>query len=170
MNKRKSLEERFWEKVDFKGKDECWEWKGGCFSDGYGSFKIDGKTIRSHRISYELSKGEIPKSLFVCHTCDNPKCVNPNHLFLGTNKDNLQDAVKKGRIATGDRNGTHTHPEKVARGELSGMSKLTESQVLEIRKIYAVGNITQLELARTYGMSKKGINYIINNKTWKHIK
>jgi hypothetical protein len=74
---KKTIEERFWSKVDKKGPEECWEWKAGRFDTGYGAFSINGKTIHSHRLSYELSKEEIPKGLCVCHTCDNPSCVNP---------------------------------------------------------------------------------------------
>lgn len=91
--------ERFWKKVDKKEPDECWEWKGGIRGkNGYGAFKYEGKTASAHKVSYLISNGEIPDGMLVCHTCDNRKCVNPKHLFLGSHQDNYDDAIQKGRI------------------------------------------------------------------------
>jgi hypothetical protein len=86
---------RFFDKIDMT--DSCWLWKGA-LSQGYGIFKIDKKTISAHRFSYQIHKGEIPEGVFVCHSCDIRNCVNPNHLFLGSPKDNWQDGFDKGRI------------------------------------------------------------------------
>lgn len=91
------MKERFLSKVEIKDSKECWEWKAA-YRGKYGAFKFNNKNIDAHRVSYLLFKGDIPKNMYVCHTCDNPKCVNPNHLFLGTHSDNMKDAFNKGRL------------------------------------------------------------------------
>ncbi len=111
---------RFWPKVDRSG-PACWPWIGARNPGGYGNFGIGYRTHRASRVAYELTFGPIPAGMFVCHSCDNPPCCNPEHLFLGTNADNLRDMATKGRAtggkATGDRNGMRTHPESVRRGD-----------------------------------------------------
>jgi hypothetical protein len=143
----KTLEERFWEKV-IVGDDGCWEWTGSRNKYGYGVIGINWKTKLTHRVAYELKNGPIPEGLFVCHHCDNPCCVRPDHLFLGSQKDNMIDMVKKGR---------------------EGTSKLKESQVIEIRRLYKTGLFTQQELGNKFGVSHRQIGYIINKKSWSHI-
>jgi hypothetical protein len=107
--KRLTLEERFWMKVS-RAPNGCWLWQGATVY-GYGQLFNAGKPIRAHRYSYELAKGPIPAGLFVCHTCDTPGCVNPEHLFVGTPLENVQDMITKGRKVTGPssgrRKGTH---------------------------------------------------------------
>lgn len=88
----------FWEKVNIRGAEECWEWHAGRNRYGYGNFKCKGKTISAHRLAWSLTHGEIPPGLCVCHKCDNPPCCNPAHLFLETSKGNTRDSVSKGRI------------------------------------------------------------------------
>lgn len=155
----RSLSERFWSKVNKRGPDECWEWQAYRDKDGYGHIRADDpkhSDTPAHRVSYELTNGSIPDGLFVCHRCDNPACVNPAHLFLGTHQDNVDDMIAKGRKI-------------VARGESQHCSKLTAEQVTEIRRRYASGNITMYTLAVEWGMSVPTICNIIHRKTWKHI-
>lgn len=171
---------RFWEKVDILGKDDCWEWKAGKSKDGYGRFKLRGKTYYAHRISWFLKNGTIPHGILVCHDCDNPSCENPSHFFLGTNKNNRQDASKKGRLPTGekhwsrvnpeklargDNNGSRTHPEKMPRRESHGMSKFTNFDILSIRKRYSEGE-TQSSIAESFKIYQPYVSRIVNGKAW----
>ena len=108
MTDNQTIEERFWSKVDIHSEDECWIWKGAMTSRKYGSFFYLGKMQPSHRISWMLHNNQIiPKTMYVCHSCDTPLCVNPKHLFLGTQKDNIQDCVKKGRVQRYNLSKTH---------------------------------------------------------------
>jgi hypothetical protein len=110
--------ERFWSRVDKT--DSCWLWTGGLFDDDYGAFRIAGKSFRAHRVSWMIAHGDIPDGLFVCHNCpdgDNPQCVNPAHLWTGTNQENMDDMIAKGRSLTGDRNPSRIYPEAKPRGD-----------------------------------------------------
>jgi len=148
-------EERFWNNVDKKENNECWEWKLSCRADGYGQVNIKGKKYRAHRLAFELfHKRPITEGMIILHSCDTPKCCNPIHLSEGTHQENMDDMNLKNRRA---------------RGENHGHSKITEAQVLEIRDKYSKGTHTQEELATEYNISHSTISLIINRKTWTHI-
>ncbi len=158
--------ERFWSKVTKS--IGCWEWTGGLFQNGYGSFSPrHGQRVYAHRYSYESCFGPIPDKLLVCHRCDNRKCVNLDHLFLGTQKDNIQDAVSKNRMASGYHHGSHTKPETRRRGSKSGMSKLTEANIVEIRKL--AGTMSQQKIADQFGVVQVTISAILRGATWIHV-
>lgn len=149
----KSLEERFWSKV--QKTSNCWNWTASLYRNGYGQFGIGYKKVLEHRISWELHKGSISKDLCVLHKCDNRACVNPEHLFLGTKKDNSQDMKNKNRHLNGEKN-TEV--------------KLTEFQVKEICSRYSKGNISQEKLGKEFNVSQGQIWRIIHKLRWKHIK
>lgn len=160
------LEQRFWEKVDRSG--ECWLWMGTRYKTGYGQIKVKDKTLKAYRVAYELTYGPIPKGLMICHKCDNPPCVRPDHLFSGTGQENHDDQKTKGRTLTGDRNWTRIHPERVRRGEKATKAKLTESQV---RAIYSriLDGERPYSLAREYGVTYQTIYSIVVGKSWRHL-
>lgn len=144
----KTVGERFWEKVDKHGPDECWNWTAALQGNGYGYFRLskDVSNIVAHRYSYMEVYGSIPDGMLVCHTCDNPKCVNPKHLFLGTHSDNAKDREKKGR-------GNRPH------------SKLSEQEVVVIKS----STESQSKLASLYDVSRRTIASIQYGETWKTI-
>jgi len=152
----RKLEERFWEKV--KKSKGCWIWTGSCNMKGYGHIGeggIGGRTLAAHRVAYELTYGSIPTGRFVLHHCDNPSCVNPKHLFLGTQRDNVIDMTKKGHKRY-----------KAHIGEDNGRAKLTWNKVRNIRKRYKAGE-NRMNLANEYGVHWSTINRIVKNKRWK---
>lgn len=148
--------ERFYKWFTIKDSG-CWEWHGTLSKQGsYGTITISRqrKGIKAHRLSYKMFKGEIPEGMCVCHKCDNTKCVNPDHLFLGTYADNNKDRHAKGRT-------------KIMRGSRHGCSKLTEKDVLYIRKHYKRG--LSKKLANKFGVCKENITAIARRRIWKHI-
>jgi len=148
---------RFWSKVEIRGDNDCWWWSGGKHVDGYGWFYAGGLSIRTNRFSWTVINGEIPDGLLVCHHCDNPSCVNPRHLFLGTNSDNMRDMNRKNR-----RNQVNV------RGEDVGTSKLKSGEVALI-KILIKRGIDKKEISKMFKVSSATI-YMISKKTiWKHI-
>ena len=161
---KKSIEERFWEKVDkHDGNDidwnECWEWLGGKDTCGYGKFRTRKNPKRdsmAHRYSWELTFGKIPNGYYVCHHCDNPSCVRPGHLFLGSQKDNMQDMINKNRS-----------PNNL--GENNPRCKLTRKDVIKIRNLYGTGDYYQYELGMLFGVTQSQIHAITSRKQWKHV-
>ncbi len=158
----KPLEDRFWEKVDRGAPDDCWEWKGQRNRQGYGIVALEGRVGKyqprtmAHRASLMLAGVRIAGKL-VCHHCDNPPCVNPSHLFVGTDQDNYDDSVRKGR----------RRPGANARGEAC-KTKLSNQDVLSIRGLAAAG-ISQLWLAKAFSISKQSVSMIVTRKRWSHI-
>mgnify|MGYP001560408325 CR=1 FL=1 len=149
---------RFWNMVRrAEGTNECWLWTGAIRQAfGYGMFSIaKGQNISTHRYSWELHFGAIPHGLEVLHKCDNPRCVNPDHLFLGTQKDNIQDAKAKGRL-------------KAPVGIINGQSKLTEDEVRRI-KILRGQRIPLKTIAMRFGVSIALVSMIASGKRWPHI-
>ena len=156
-----SLAERFWEKV--KRTDACWFWTGSKIKAGYGQIHAGGSTrqmLLAHRVSWKLHHGAIPSEFNVLHKCDNPSCVNPDHLFLGTSKDNTQDMFTKGRWRMPHYPGS--------KGENNGNSRLTASDVLAIRSLRA-NNLSQKIIAKRFGINKKTVAMIERRVTWRHI-
>jgi len=149
--------DRFWAKVDVCGPDDCWEWQAGILKYGYGEFWLKGGMIGAHRVAYVLGKSKQPGKLSVCHSCDNRKCCNPRHLWLGTIRDNNQDRDTKGRHVS-------------CPGEKHGMHILTGAEVKEIKN--ALKNYSQgmcKELGQRYGVSIQTVSNIKCSKSWRHI-
>lgn len=151
----KTLEERFWEKVD-KSSD-CWLWTASTNRKGYGQISQGRRGLRplqSHRVSWEIRFGEIPEGMCVCHKCDNPSCVNPDHLFLGTIQDNDADRDRKGRTRQGSK---HRN------------AKITEEQVTYSRREYWISGRTVKEIADELGITPGGLHKAVIGETWKAV-
>ena len=152
--------ERFWSKVDKSG--ECWLWVGrknrvGGYGEADSYWRRRQKQHHTHRVAYLISFGD-PGEFCVCHHCDNPPCVRPEHLFLGTRADNSQDMVAKGRARGG-----------ILLGELSPTAKLTTAEVIAIRERHARGDVSKAELARSYAVSQSLIRAVVFRKAWRHV-
>jgi len=164
--RRVPAEARFWPKVDKDGPvpphvpelGPCWVWKAGRDNLGYGFFRMVPQELmqRAHRVSWTLTNGQIPEALLVLHRCDRPSCVRPSHLFLGTNNENQTDKAAKGRAS-------RTPPHF---GEASPNHKLTTRQVQEIRRLYAVGDVSQRELGERFGVGQVHIGRIVRGDRW----
>lgn len=150
----KSLETRLWEKVEKTS--TCWLWRASKNSKGYGLISVNGVLIVVSRVVYMMHYGNIPKGLFVCHTCDVRSCVRPDHLFLGSAKDNTQDMLNKGRGRNGGEKGEN-HPS----------AKLTLNQLLDAKARYDLGGVTQKQLAEELGVTKSCLANAFSGYTWK---
>lgn len=150
---------RFWAKVDRRGGDECWEWKGGRCKRGYGRIRVKNprRIVRAHIFAYQLARGRT-HGLFVCHSCDNPPCCNPAHLWLGANLDNMADMVRKGR-----------GPRKDERGERNGNARLTEAQVLLIKQQIGAGE-NNTKIGARFGVTHSMVSRIRLGLAWTHVK
>lgn len=160
--------DRFWSNVAISGRDECWNWTSEYLARGYGRFNMFGISYIATRMAYFLAHLTDPGPMFVCHTCDNRKCVNPRHLWLGTAADNARDMVEKGRSATGDRNARALYPEKTARGSRAGLAKLTEEQVVHIHQDLANGHNCKV-IAQKYGITHSVVSKIARRELWAHV-
>lgn len=154
-------EARFWQKVERNGPviavefGRCWIWTASRDEHGYGRFSYaENPNGKAYRFSWELVHGPIAVGLCVCHRCDNPPCCNPHHLFLGTHEQNMADAASKGRSTYGER---------------SNLAKLSASEVVEIRRAYATGQVLQRELAACYGVSRTTVTHIVNGDSWARV-
>jgi len=145
----------FWAKVDKSG--DCWVWTGGRFNTGYGNVKRNGRAQTTHRLAWTLAYGPIPAGQIICHRCDNPPCVRPDHLFLGSHRTNAEDRTRKGRGV-----------QAVRRGGENGMTLLSEDAVRGIRRDRASGR-TYVELAKQYGATKANVANICQGRTWRHL-
>ena len=161
--------ERLAQKIEVDPDTNCWLWTGVIHHNGYGFISYECKQVSVHRLMYSLVYGDIPDGLCVLHRCDVRNCINPEHLFLGTYQDNWDDCCRKGRQATGLKNGTYTRPEKRPKGELHGRHKLTEEDVICIRNKYATGAYFYKTLAHEYEMDPSTIRAIVLRKNWKHV-
>lgn len=144
--------QNFWDRVSVGAPTVCWPWTGPCNRYGYGVFMSAARQWKAHRVAWTIKHGPIPHGMCVCHHCDNRRCVNPHHLFVGTQADNLRDMTVKGRRPCGS-----TH----------GMAKLTATEVMEIRAEYALGGATQRVLAERYAIARSMVSLIVNGKNWK---
>lgn len=177
-----AFEDRFWSKISKRDSDGCWLWTASVDSHGYSMFWWNGKTLHASRVLYERIHGPIPRGLYVLHRCDSPRWVRPDHLFLGTHQENMDDKVAKNRQARGDGHGLNLHPDRRTRGdrhwtrlrpqdrlcgERHGCAKLNEGKVRELRARYAAGGVTQRELAREYRITQAQVSLIIRRENWK---
>ncbi len=164
------LADRFWSRIEKT--DGCWNWNGSTVHNGYGQISRGGrggKHVRAHRLAWELANGPIPDGMLVCHSCDNRRCCNPAHMFIGTPADNTRDMKMKGRGVDPPRNDPNRNAFRVnpPRGEKNYNAKLTVAEVSEIRDIYARGGSSYGALSVLFGVAKGTICSVIKGRTWR---
>ncbi len=148
---------RFWPKIEKRGPEECWPWRCRARTPrGYGLFSIGRQKFYAHRFAYELVNGPLSEGMEVLHTCDNPPCCNPAHLYPGTQQENNRDMKERGRM-------------RILRGEERPNAKLSDGRVREIRKLYASGGVSYLQLAARFGVADSRIREIVRRKAWAHV-
>ena len=155
---------RFWAKVERRGPNDCWLWKAGANDKGYGNFKIGRSTLKAHRVSFEIHVHKLPAGQCALHSCDTPRCVNPAHLFAGTQADNMADMTNKGRRVPNFNMDLPVMP-----GVENPSHKLSEDDVLEIRRRYAAGGVSQRALAGEFGVCQRTVTVIVNGHAWRHL-
>jgi hypothetical protein len=147
----------------------CWVWKGRIHMKGYGIANYGQRSGGAHRMSWVIHNQKlIPEGMCICHSCDNPPCVNPDHLWIGTNQENRDDSVKKGRQAKGDRSGMRVHPESRSRGENHGNSKFTYEDIWDMRRLYSEGAPAKT-IGVLYETRKTHVLRIVNRQRWTHV-
>lgn len=162
--------ERFWKRVDRRSEQECWPWLAGKNGPGYGVLYVDKRAVLAHRFSLAVDRGRaIPRGLFVLHGCDNPACVNPRHLRVGTHTENMQDAMERGRKKPPPKNFKGARPQETyGRGSKIGTSKLRETDIPVIFKKNTAG-VSFKKLAKEYGVNPSTISDICRGRQWKHV-
>lgn len=171
---KKTIQERIESSSRLNESNGCIEWTKGVNRHGYGRIRVGSKIHLAHRVSYTLHVGPIPEGLLVLHHCDNPKCINPKHLFIGTDQDNSDDKVRKNRHPHGESHGMFGKRGLLspAYGKSRGRSKnavFSDAEVIEIRRLYASGESNQKALAIKYGVLKNCISQIITRKSYKDL-
>lgn len=154
---------------DIKAISDCWEWRGARNKDGYGKVSVGMKDWRTHRLAFILAGNDLAEGELVLHQCDNPPCCNPRHLFKGSQLVNRRDCVAKKRTATGDKNGSRVHPEKVAHGDNHGLAVMTSEKVKALREMYDGGDHTIRKLSVYFRISNATVRQVTTRKTWRHI-
>jgi hypothetical protein len=149
----------------------CWIWQGSIDKDGYGNFSIGKRSCKAHRVSWALANGKEPGGLLVCHACDTPACIHPQHLFLGTTQDNIADKMAKGRqrAGAGSRHGSKTYPESRKRGLELPQTKLTPAQVRWVRVAADTGR-SNGSIAKALGVHHLTVGKILKGETWSWLK
>lgn len=164
-----TIEQRFRSKVFVAEPDACWPWSGASLPRGYGKITdVAGRTLLAHRVAWELEHGEIPAGMLVLHHCDNPRCCNPAHLYVGTYADNSADALSRGRMPRGDGHYSRRFPSLVSRGEGHTFARLTDEDIPSVFVLRAAGWSIR-RIARYFNIAANSIKVILNGTGWRHV-